>query len=180
MEWLEVKKLLVSSIICWPKEAQCEGKPILSVITQRFWKNDRQFIGLGITKWSRLALTNEQNGNNSTKINNTDDQSWYERNNASYVENFSSVYETVVTIKGKVDIDNKNVVIPLTINKNNKKLWETIYEAIAENYFKERKELTDEFIQMWKTNNNKQQNIKTELNQKVITTLLLRKVFYHK
>ena len=41
-----------------------------------------------------------------------------------------------VTAQGEVDIDNKNVVIPVTTDKNSNNSWKNIYEEVDEDYFK--------------------------------------------
>ena len=83
----------------------------------------------------------------------------------------------VFTEQGVVDIYNQHVIIPVTTDTNNKKSWKTIYKLFHENYFKESKNFTDEFLHICNTNNNEPQNIPNYLKNNIRTTSLERGLF---
>ena len=71
--------------------------------------------------------------------NNTDEQYEDASYNASDTKKQSDVSAKVFTAKGRVDIHNQHVVIPMITNAKKKISWKTIYESIDENYLKESK-----------------------------------------
>ena len=60
---------------------------------------------------------------------------------------------------------------------NNKNLCNTTHEASDENYLKESKNFTDEFLHICNTNHNEPQNITNYLKNNIRTTSLERGLF---
>ena len=64
---------------------------------------------------------------------NPDDKYEYESDKERNTEKYTSVYAMVVTAQARVGIENNHVVIPVTTDHNNNKLWNNIYKEIDEN-----------------------------------------------